>query len=486
MIKIQITLFLFLIIGSSLAQNILIQNLYDNYSSYKEPALNGREIKHADIEPLILELKSNDLFRIKLLGRSLEGRGIYLVSLGRGQTDILAWSQMHGDEPTATRAIFDILNFFKTSDNFNEFKKSILEKLTINFIPMLNPDGAQVYQRRNAVSVDLNRDALRTEFPESQILRSVRDSINPQFGFNLHDQSTRYSAGNSHRTATISFLAPAFNYDKTLNDTRKNTMKVIAAIYKNLKQIIPGHMGRYNDDFEPRAFGDNLVKWGTSSILIESGGWKNDVEKEFIRKLNFIALLSSFNIIADKGYESEEIATYYNIPENDKLIFDLLLKDLIIKFNGKNYIIDLGINRIEKANKDASKIYYKGEIADIGDLSIYYGNDEFDCSNMEVVPGKIYPEIFNTFDEIARLNFLSMLKQGYTTVRIKGSIDKKFINLPVNIVCDEATVDHSVKVENNANIIILKKNKPKFAVVNGYLYDLETKTNNVLNSLVFK
>ena len=343
MIRIQITLFLFLIIGSSLAQNISTQNLYDSYSSYKEPALNGREIKHADIEPLILELKSNDLFRIKLLGRSLEGRGIYLVSLGHGKTDILAWSQMHGDEPTATRAVFDVLNFFKTNDNFNEIKKSILEKLTINFIPMLNPDGAQVYQRRNAVSVDLNRDALRTEFPESQILKSVRDSINPQFGFNLHDQSTRYSAGNSHRTAAISFLAPAFNYNKTLNDTRKNTMKVIAAIYKNLKQIIPGHMGRYNDDFEPRAFGDNLVKWGTGSILIESGGWKNDVEKEFIRKLNFIALLSSFKIIADKEYENEEITSYYNIPENDKLIFDLLLRNLSIKFNNKNYIIDLGI-----------------------------------------------------------------------------------------------------------------------------------------------
>ena len=44
-------------------------------------------------------------------------------------------------------------------------------------------------------------------------------------------------------------------------------------------------MGRYSDEFEPRAFGDNIQKWGTNTILIESGGIFGDEEKQYLRKL---------------------------------------------------------------------------------------------------------------------------------------------------------------------------------------------------------
>ena len=53
---------------------------------------------------------------------------------------------------------------------------------------------------------------------------------------------------------------------------------------KVLSDFIPGHIGRYSDDYEPRAFGDNFQTWGTSTILIETGGWKGDPEKQFLRK----------------------------------------------------------------------------------------------------------------------------------------------------------------------------------------------------------
>ncbi|MDZ7613027.1 MAG: hypothetical protein U5K51_04450 [Flavobacteriaceae bacterium] len=47
-------------------------------------------------------------------------------------------------------------------------------------------------------------------------------------------------------------------------------MKVIVEIDKVVQQYAPGQTGRYDDEFEPRAFGDNIQKWGTSAILIES------------------------------------------------------------------------------------------------------------------------------------------------------------------------------------------------------------------------
>ena len=106
-------------------------------------------------------------------------------------------------------------------------------------------------------------------------------------------------------------------------------------MYQALNQFIPGHIAKYSDEYEPRAFGDNFQKWGTSTILIESGGWKDDPEKQFIRKINFIALLSAFKSIAEESYEETSDKIYESIPFNDKYIFDVILRNLTVK-NGKD------------------------------------------------------------------------------------------------------------------------------------------------------
>ena len=49
------------------------------------------------------------LYRREEIGRSLEGRAIEHVWFGTGATHVLLWSQMHGDEPTATCALLDVL-----------------------------------------------------------------------------------------------------------------------------------------------------------------------------------------------------------------------------------------------------------------------------------------------------------------------------------------------------------------------------------------
>ena len=88
-------------------------------------------------------------------------------------------------------------------------------------------------------------------------------------------------------------MAPAYNQEKEVNAVREHAMQVAGVIHNTLKKIIPMHIGRYDDEHEPRAFGDNIQKWGTSTILIETGAFENDPEKQFLRKVNFIALLSA-------------------------------------------------------------------------------------------------------------------------------------------------------------------------------------------------
>ena len=275
-------LIIFLLVGSlssfTYSQETITNELYATYEQYKEPSLQKRRIKHHQIQPLIQRFDANPKFEVQKVGESIEGRDLKLISVGSGSTNIFLWSQMHGNEPTATQAIFDILNFLD-APQFKKEKREILSKLKLHFLPMLNPDGAEVYQRRNALGIDINRDALRLQSPEGRTLKRIRDSLDAKFGFNLHDQSTYYNAELTNKPATISYLATAYNYEKDINEVRSNAMKVIVYMNEIIQKYAPGQVGRYSDDFEPRAFGDNIAKWGTSLILIESGGYTNDVEK---------------------------------------------------------------------------------------------------------------------------------------------------------------------------------------------------------------
>ena len=391
-------------------------SLYETYESSTDPTWPKRRIKHHELVPLIDKYKKNPKFDVTTVGSSIEGRTLSLISIGNGETDVFLWSQMHGNEPTATQAIFDILNFLDEDDFENEITE-ILKNLRLHFLPMLNPDGAEVFQRRNTLGVDINRDALRLQSPESKTLKGVRDSLNADFGFNLHDQSTYYNAERTSKPATISYLAPAYNYEKEINEVRGNAMKVIVYMNNIIQKYATGQVGRYNDDFEPRAFGDNIQKWGTSTILIESGGYPGDVEKQEIRKLNYVSILSAIYTIAKGNYRDISLEEYEKIPQNDRKLFDLKIERASYDLMGSEYILDVGIQRPEVDMRDHNEFWYSSRIIDQGDLSTYYGYETFNAKGYKIKPGKVYPKTIKSIKALAELEPNELLKSGYTYVR---------------------------------------------------------------------
>ena len=64
----------------------------------------------------------------KVIGRSVNDLPISLLTLGKGKVKILMWSQMHGNESTTTKAIFDLCNLF--ADCNHELIESILKTCT--------------------------------------------------------------------------------------------------------------------------------------------------------------------------------------------------------------------------------------------------------------------------------------------------------------------------------------------------------------------
>ena len=363
----------------------LQKNLFDSYEQFQEQAITKRRFGHATLVNLLEKLKSNPLFDVQIAEKSTEGRAIYQVKVGNGPTKVLLWSQMHGNEATATMALMDIFNFLgKDTPAYSDFKKTLLEKCTFYFVPMLNPDGAEAWSRYTALGIDMNRDALALQTPEGRLLKNLVKTLKPDFGFNLHDKDRRYSAGQTGNLATMSFLATAYNEAQEVNDVRKKAMQVIVQMNRGLQQYLPNCVGKWPSDFEPRAFGDNIQKWGTSLILIESGGFKNDPEKQYIRKLNYISILSALNSVATKSYVNETTETYDALPVNGKAIFDLIIRNVTIKKGKVSYVADIAINRGEEPVSGGDGFVNTSTVEEIGDMSVFFGTEEIDGKGLTI------------------------------------------------------------------------------------------------------
>jgi len=300
-----------------------------DYNIYKEESISGRYITINKIEKLTDNLKLDK----EIIGYSYLNKPIYKIKLGNGKIKVLIWSQMHGNESTGTKAIFDLLNFFTKPKDSIELRNSILNNIELIIIPILNPDGATLYTRENAQNIDLNRDAVDLSTPESKVLNKILYKIKPKYCFNLHDQRPIFSVGEANLPATISFLAPSEDKERTITTGRKETMRVIVSMNNELQKYIPNQVGRYSDEFYPTATGDNFQKAGFNTILIEAGHYPNDYVREITRKYNFIALLKGISYISKNI--NIDFKDYFKIPNNDKKYYEFILTNVIFDNNKK-------------------------------------------------------------------------------------------------------------------------------------------------------
>ena len=345
---------------------------------HKETVLHGRYITNDHIEEL--HLKHQDLFNIISEGKSVERRNIYSYTIGSGAKRILVWSQMHGNESTTTKAVYDFFNWLRVAAIEQE---TILTNCTLCFIPILNPDGAARYTRFNANQVDLNRDAQKLSQPESKVLRTVYDRFEPDFCFNLHGQRTIFSAGFSANTSIVSFLSPAENNQRAVTTTRKKAMEVINAMVTMLNSDIEGFVSRYNDAFNINCVGDTFMSLQTPTILFEAGHSPNDYEREVTRKYIYEAIKSAVNYIAVETITGVSYEPYFELPENQKLFYDVLIKNVL---DGNNELIDVAIQYDEKLLEGG--IVFAPKVVKIGDLTEFFGHKELEGNGYPIQVNK--------------------------------------------------------------------------------------------------
>jgi len=346
------------------------------YKRHKEDSLSGRYVNSDSLNFWLDKISSR--IPIEKLGLSVQSREIVSLTIGRGQTKILAWSQMHGNESTTTKAICDLINVLL---NDYQFSKSILDRITLQVIPILNPDGAFAYTRVNANGVDLNRDAQSLSEPESQILRDVFDNFKPDYCFNLHGQRTIFGAGDTGYSATVSFLSPAEDLERKVTKTRLKAMQVIVRMNETLQKEIPDQVGIYDDAFNINCVGDTFQTLKVPTILFEAGHIESDYHREKTRYYIFQSLLSGIDFIselskADQSIQKQNVEeAYFGIPLNKKNFYDIIIRNTS---DG-----DYGIQFTEVLKQ--GQIEFVPRVKEKGDLNGFYGHREINAEENDVL-----------------------------------------------------------------------------------------------------
>lgn len=347
--------------------------LNDNtYLKYKAVSIEGRYVVNDQIINFLEDLNAD--FLIETVGVSVKEQPIKSVTLGSGNKKVLMWSQMHGNESTTTKAVLDLLKFLASS---TIEATELLQNCTLKIIPILNPDGAEAYTRVNYNNIDLNRDAQDRSQPESRVLRKVYEDFQPDFCFNLHDQRTIYNVGDTSKPATISFLAPSHDQERSISKTRDLSMKLIAAMNDVLQKLIPGQVGRYDDGFNANCVGDTFQMLDTPTILFEAGHFPEDYQREETRKYLFHAILVAIDCICKDDIQSHTQEAYFQIPENKKLFFDVIIKNA--QLINETYTEDITILFTEVL-KDGD-IHFEGRIEKIGSTEGYFAHRTYDCAD---------------------------------------------------------------------------------------------------------
>lgn len=368
--------------SAAVAQTVSRATLFEIAERYRVGEIEGRRFTHDEFWNAVQPSLESDDLRITGIGQSVQNRAIRAVTFGRGPVTVLLWSQMHGDESTATMALADIFRFL-TEAHDHAVTTRLREHLTIVFVPMLNPDGAELFQRHNAAGFDVNRDARRMASPEARALWSVRDSIEPAFGFNLHDQNARTRAGEGGPPAAVALLAPPYNESREYNGVRTRARLVAAYAATVLAHAIPGRIARYDDTFNPRAFGDLFQQAGTSTVLIESGALPGDAQKQRLRAVTLAAILGALDAIAADTYDDAPPQAYDDLPRNTGGARDLLIAGGSLVLPGADPIrADVAVNYEDPVARSG------GRITEVGDLEEAVAVDTVNVAGLFLFPAE--------------------------------------------------------------------------------------------------
>lgn len=146
-----------------------------------------RPVPYVALERILTEAARAPHVTVTREGDSVQGRGLWLVRIRTGTSPdpwrVFFYAQQHGNEPAGKDALVWMISDLAAHPD------KLPEDIELYILPMVNPDGAELAQRRNANRRDLNRDHITLSQPETQTLHRIAQRILPHVAVDCHEFS---------------------------------------------------------------------------------------------------------------------------------------------------------------------------------------------------------------------------------------------------------------------------------------------------------
>lgn len=222
----------------------------------------------------------------------------------------IAWSMMHGNEPTGFEALLHLIRCGRPQCNWT-------------LIPLVNPSGIDAFTRLTSKGIDLNRRA-REEGPlESDLLKSLLSSQSFKLALNLHDQRSLFCPSGQAIPSSLSVLAP--RCIKEGHESFSEPAQAWAGTLSSLMEELEPDWGyaRFDDAYYPMAFGEWTQELGIPTVTVETGVSLDDYSRERV-SLRLGEVLRTID--AAKSPQLSGITHYQNLPINTPWGVDLELQ----------------------------------------------------------------------------------------------------------------------------------------------------------------
>ena len=182
-------------LSSALAQTIETPAERSNYSRYSQ---------HQDVAQFLSALgEASRNVSVQVIGKTLEVKdfpstNLFLAvitekgasspaALDRKKPTLLIVASQHGNEQSAKEATLQLIRDAAIGD-----LQPVLKKINLLVIPQANPYGNFVNRRQNEQNLDLNRDHVKLESPETRAIHAVFLKWMPEITLDVHEKGDDY------------------------------------------------------------------------------------------------------------------------------------------------------------------------------------------------------------------------------------------------------------------------------------------------------
>lgn len=279
--------------GRAYKQSAEVRQRYpDPHVAYATPGfMPGRQdfTSHEEMLAFVEELRRHaGVVQVRMIGKSQEGRAIpALVLTGAdartpaelrqlGRPVVVLAGLQHGNEPAGGEAMLVLARELATGS-----LRPLLDQLTVVIVPHVNPDGAYYFRRSPYSTIDINRDHVKVDLPETRALHRVVEEYGPHMFIDAHEFSVTNRWIEKFGTLQSYDLMVQYATNPNVHPalTALADQKFLGELRSDVERVGYTHFWYYTTSYNPK------------NLLVSMGGTTPDIGRNFAGLQNAVSFL---------------------------------------------------------------------------------------------------------------------------------------------------------------------------------------------------